>query len=130
MMQKVIHNLNQQVLLNINVLNYYHHQKKLNQSKKKIIDLMWFLKFIWNRLYKPEIECFDEPLTIRQTEETTGSTGRSYTGFLKSLFTSSVTTGVNPSTTTGIATSLSSTIPTEKLTELDVKGIKGKNYLD
>jgi hypothetical protein len=46
MMQKVIHNLNQQVLLNINVLNYYHHQKKLNQSKKKIIDLMWFLKFI------------------------------------------------------------------------------------
>jgi hypothetical protein len=50
---------------------------------------------------------------------------------LKSLFTSSGTAGaasVNTSGSTGVTPSLSSTIPTEKLTELDVKGIKGKQF--
>ncbi|CAF2900291.1 unnamed protein product [Rotaria sp. Silwood2] len=84
------------------------------------------------KLYKPEIECFDEPLTIRQTDDQITSGGRSYTEFLKSLFTSSGTTntaGANPSASAGTATSLSSTGPTEKLTELDVKGIKGVKEL-
>ncbi len=88
-----------------------------------MFDLIWSDDFVWYRLYKPEIECFDEPLTIRQTEE---NTGRSYTGFLKSLFTSSGTTGANPSPSTGTAPSSASIVPSEKLTELDVKGIKGK----
>jgi hypothetical protein len=83
-------------------------------------------KKIKAKLYKPEIECFDEPLTIRQTEE---NTSRSYTGFLKSLFTSSGTTGVNPNPSTGTAQSSSSAVPSEKLTELDVKGIKGAKEL-
>ena len=68
-------------------------------------------------------------MTIRQTEETTG---RSYTGFLKSLFTGSGTTSTTAANTggsTGIAPSLSATVPAEKLTELDVKGIKGRNSL-
>jgi len=80
------------------------------------------------KLYKPEIECFDEPLTIRQTEENTGTPGRSYTGFLKSLFTSgNAAAGAATSATPGTATSMSSMTPTEKLTELDVKGIKGRS---
>lgn len=84
-------------------------------------------------MYKPEIECFDEPLTIRQTEDQITSTGRSYTEFLKSLFTSSSASGsasVNPSGSTGIASASLPTVPTEKLTEIDVKGIKGNYYLN
>ncbi|CAF1223277.1 unnamed protein product, partial [Rotaria sordida] len=63
---------------------------------------------------------------IFSKEENVGSTGRSYTGFKKSLLTGNrtiSTTGVNPSTSTRIGQS-SLMIPTEKLTELDVKGIK------
>ncbi|UJR25060.1 hypothetical protein I4U23_006420 [Adineta vaga] len=84
------------------------------------------------KLFKPEIECFDEPLTIRQTEENMGSSGRSYTGFLKSLFTSSGPAGASGSTlsaSTGMAPSLPSMIPSEKLTEIDGKGMKGVKEL-
>ena len=88
--------------------------------------MIWSDESVSYRLYKPEIECFDEPLTIRQTEE---NTGRSYTGFLKSLFTSSGTAGANPNPSTGTAPSSSSIVPSEKLTELDVKGIKGAKEL-
>ena len=78
------------------------------------------------------MESYDEPLTIRQTEEHTASTGRSYTEFLKSLFTSSgttSTTGVNVSTSAGGVSSLSPIVPQEKLTELDVKSVKGNSHL-
>ncbi|CAF1634464.1 unnamed protein product, partial [Adineta steineri] len=84
------------------------------------------------KLYKPEIECFDEPLTIRQTEENIGSSGRSYTGFLKSLFTSSGPSGTTSAainTSPGVAPSLSSTVPTDKLTDIDIKGGKGVKEL-
>lgn len=59
------------------------------------------------------------------------STGRSYTEFLKSFFTSSTattTTSASPNTAAGMASSSTSAVPTEKLTELDVKGIKGNSY--
>jgi hypothetical protein len=64
-------------------------------------------------------------------EENVGSTSRSYAGFIKSLFSSSGTTNTaaaSSSTSTGLAQS-STMVPTEKLTELDVKGIKGNNEL-
>ena len=81
-------------------------------------------------MYKPEVECFDEPLTIRQTEENISSSGRSYTGFLKSLFTGSGTassTGINTTGSTGVAPSLSSMVPTDRISELDIKGGKGNS---
>ncbi|CAF3245537.1 unnamed protein product [Rotaria socialis] len=84
------------------------------------------------KFYKPEIECFDEPLTIRQTEDQMPSTGRSYTEFLKSFFASSGTasaTGLNSGTSAGTASSTTQILPTEKLTELDAKGIKGVKEL-
>ena len=56
------------------------------------------------------------------------SSGRSYTGFLKSLFTSggaASASGMNTSVSTSVAPPLTPAIPVEKLSELDVKGIKG-----
>ena len=60
------------------------------------------------------------------------SSGRSYTGFLKSLFTSggaASASGMNTGASTSVAPPLSPAIPAEKLSELDVKGIKGMKEL-
>jgi hypothetical protein len=98
-------------------------QNKVKQSIDRSIILSLFVA----RLYKPEIECFDEPLTIRQTEEAAGSSGRSYTGFLKSLFSSNSTFNSSGMNVGAMAPSLSSVIPNDRLTDIDGKGIKGKN---
>lgn len=81
-------------------------------------------------MYKPEVECFDEPLTIRQTDETSVAAGRSYTGFLKSLFGSGSATNqsnINSGGAAAAPSSPGSALPTEKITDIELKGMKGNS---
>lgn len=126
------------MLLNQNESRCYRLRKKSKQSKfSTSYSSTWTSVVIHScltllRLYKPEIERFDEPFTIRQTEEVSSPTSRSYGGFIRNLF-SSTNTGNTSGSLTGTATTASLPITAaqgERLTDSEFRGSKGNQLMN